>query len=115
MQDGDCMEFFAFAQARGSFLARLLKSAHIFNHDLFREKYENQARSNIEREIERLRSSEGANLVMATKTQKSVVQYELKAGGVELREMPIPEIDDDHVLLKVGAVSVCGSDIHQMH
>ncbi len=52
---------------------------------------------------------------MSVKTQKSVVQYELKAGGVELREMPIPEIDDDHVLLKVGAVSVCGSDIHQMH
>ena len=33
--------------------------------------------------------------------------------AVELREIPIPEIDDFDVLLEVGAVSVCGSDVHQ--
>ena len=34
---------------------------------------------------------------------------------VELREIPVPEIGDDDVLLQVGAVSVCGSDVHQCH
>jgi L-iditol 2-dehydrogenase len=44
-----------------------------------------------------------------------VVQFDLKPHSVELRELPIPEIDDYDVLLRVGAVSVCGSDIHQYH
>ena len=30
-----------------------------------------------------------------------------------MREIGIPEIEDDDVLLEVGAVSVCGSDVHQ--
>jgi len=33
--------------------------------------------------------------------------------SVELREVPLPSIGDDDVLLAVGAVSVCGSDVHQ--
>jgi alcohol dehydrogenase/L-iditol 2-dehydrogenase len=45
----------------------------------------------------------------------AVVHYALEPGAVELREIPIPEIDDDQVLLQVGAVSVCGSDVHQAH
>jgi len=52
---------------------------------------------------------------MTTATMPAVVQYDIKPGCVELRQMPIPEIDDDHALLRVGAVSVCGSDIHQYH
>jgi L-iditol 2-dehydrogenase len=44
-----------------------------------------------------------------------VVQYDLKPHSVELREVPIPEIGEDEVLLAVGAVSVCGSDVHQYH
>ena len=44
-----------------------------------------------------------------------LVQHKLEPHAVELREMPVPEIDDDEVLLKVGGVSVCGSDIHQYH
>ena len=47
-------------------------------------------------------------------TQPAVVQFDLRPLAVELREIPIPDIDDDHVLLEVGAVSVCGSDVHQM-
>jgi threonine dehydrogenase-like Zn-dependent dehydrogenase len=43
----------------------------------------------------------------------AVVQYGLEAGKVELREVPVPAIDEDEVLLRVGAVGVCGSDIHQ--
>ncbi len=45
----------------------------------------------------------------------AVVQYELTPGAVEVREMPIPEISEDEVLLHVGGVSVCGSDVHQYH
>ena len=33
--------------------------------------------------------------------------------SVELRDVPLPEIGENDVLLKVGAVSVCGSDLHQ--
>ena len=36
----------------------------------------------------------------------AVVQYALEPGAVELREIAVPEIDDDQVLLAVGAVSV---------
>jgi alcohol dehydrogenase/L-iditol 2-dehydrogenase len=48
-------------------------------------------------------------------SQPAVVQYALTPLAVELREMPVPEIGDDDVLLQVGAVSVCGSDVHQFH
>jgi alcohol dehydrogenase/L-iditol 2-dehydrogenase len=44
-----------------------------------------------------------------------VVQYDLKPHSVELRELPVPEIGEEEVLLQVGAVSVCGSDVHQYH
>ena len=50
-----------------------------------------------------------------TQTMTGVVQYDLKPHSVELREMPVPEIGEDDVLLAVGAVSVCGSDVHQYH
>jgi alcohol dehydrogenase/L-iditol 2-dehydrogenase len=46
-------------------------------------------------------------------TQPAVVQYALEPLAVELREIDVPGIDDDEVLLEVGAVSVCGSDVHQ--
>ncbi len=45
----------------------------------------------------------------------AVVQYDLTPGSVEVREMAIPEIAEDEVLLRVGGVSVCGSDVHQYH
>ena len=46
-------------------------------------------------------------------TQKAVVQYALTPQAVELREVPVPEIGPTDVLLQVGGVSVCGSDVHQ--
>lgn len=49
------------------------------------------------------------------KTQHAVVQYALAPMSVELREIPIPEIGAADVLLAVGAVSVCGSDVHQAY
>jgi L-iditol 2-dehydrogenase len=48
-------------------------------------------------------------------TQAAVVQYGLEPLEVELREVPVPEIGESDVLLQVGAVSVCGSDVHQFH
>jgi len=50
-----------------------------------------------------------------SETMSGVVQYELAPGAVELRELPTPDIGEEDVLLQVGAVSVCGSDVHQYH
>ena len=48
-------------------------------------------------------------------THAAVVHYALEPLAVELREIPVPEIGEGDVLLQVGAVSVCGSDVHQAH
>ncbi len=48
-------------------------------------------------------------------SQPAVVQFDIKPHAVALREVPVPDIGDDDVLLAVGAVSVCGSDVHQAH
>jgi L-iditol 2-dehydrogenase len=50
-----------------------------------------------------------------TEVMTGLVQYELQPQAVELRELAVPEVGEDDVLLRVGAVSVCGSDIHQYH
>lgn len=47
--------------------------------------------------------------------QQAVVHYALEPLAVELRDVAVPEIGDDDVLLRVGAVSVCGSDVHQAY
>jgi alcohol dehydrogenase/L-iditol 2-dehydrogenase len=49
------------------------------------------------------------------RTYPAVVHYALEPLAVEVREVPIPEIGSEDVLLEVGAVSVCGSDVHQAH
>jgi alcohol dehydrogenase/L-iditol 2-dehydrogenase len=44
----------------------------------------------------------------------AVVHKELRPGGVELAEVPAPQAPaPDEVILRVGGVSVCGSDVHQ--
>jgi alcohol dehydrogenase/L-iditol 2-dehydrogenase len=48
-------------------------------------------------------------------THPAVVHYALAPQAVELREVPVPAVGDHDVLLEVGAVSVCGSDVHQAH
>ena len=45
----------------------------------------------------------------------AVVNFENIKGAVELREIERPVIGEEDVLLKVCAVSVCGSDLHQWH
>jgi alcohol dehydrogenase/L-iditol 2-dehydrogenase len=53
---------------------------------------------------------------MSESSMAAVVQYALKPGAVELREVPAPgEPADDEVLLRIHAVGVCGSEIHQYH
>ncbi|MBI4660495.1 MAG: zinc-binding dehydrogenase [Verrucomicrobia bacterium] len=42
-----------------------------------------------------------------------LVNYAVAPRSVELREVPIPKIGPKDVLLKVEAVSICGSDLHQ--
>ena len=46
---------------------------------------------------------------------RALVQYGLRPGEVELRDVPLPEVTEDSVLLRVDAVGICGSDIHQVH
>src|SRR5687768_3874828 len=48
-------------------------------------------------------------------THAAVVHYALQPHAVELRQIPVPEIGEGEVLLQVGGVSVCGSDVHQAH
>lgn len=43
----------------------------------------------------------------------AVVNYAPEKGSVELRELDIPLIGEDDVLLQVENVGVCGSDLHQ--
>jgi threonine dehydrogenase-like Zn-dependent dehydrogenase len=41
----------------------------------------------------------------------SLVKYGLGEGETELRDMPVPEIGDDDLLIEVKAAGICGSDI----
>ena len=45
------------------------------------------------------------------KTSRAIVQTGPRA--LELREFPLPEIDDDSALLRVEACGICGSDVEQ--
>lgn len=46
-------------------------------------------------------------------TMPALVNYERTPLAVELREVAVPAIGEKDVLLRVRAVSVCGSDLHQ--
>ncbi len=52
-------------------------------------------------------------MLMKTETMPALVNYAREPYSVDLRDVPVPEIGDSDVLLRVGAVSVCGSDLHQ--
>jgi len=43
---------------------------------------------------------------------RALVKTAPGAGNLELREVPVPEIDADEVLLEVAACGICGSDLH---
>ncbi|WHH59366.1 zinc-binding dehydrogenase [Petroclostridium sp. X23] len=46
---------------------------------------------------------------------KAVVKYDNVDGATELREVPIPEIGPNDVLVKVAYIGICGSDPHMHH
>ena len=48
-------------------------------------------------------------------TMPAVVQYEMKKGAVELRDLAVPEPGEGEIVLRVRGVGVCGSDVHQYH
>jgi len=45
--------------------------------------------------------------------ESAVVNYGPEPGAVDLRQLAVPPHGEDEVLLDVGAVGVCGSDVHQ--
>jgi len=45
--------------------------------------------------------------------QKSRVTVLVGPKKIEVREVPIPEINDDEVLVKVEQVGICGTDVHE--
>jgi len=50
-----------------------------------------------------------------TDTMPGVVNYAPEALSVEMRDVPIPTVGEEDVLLEVRAVGVCGSDLHQYY
>ena len=46
---------------------------------------------------------------------RAVVKYGRQPGNVAVQEVPEPTITPEQVLVEVGAVGVCGSDIHLWH
>ncbi len=46
-------------------------------------------------------------------TMPALVNFARDPLSVEMREVPVPAIGEGDVLLRVGAVSVCGSELHQ--
>src|SRR5690606_35938849 len=50
---------------------------------------------------------------MSSIKNAAVVNYSEQKYSVEIREIPVPEIGDEDILLEVVNVGVCGSDLHQ--
>ncbi|NND07892.1 MAG: zinc-binding dehydrogenase [Saprospiraceae bacterium] len=46
-------------------------------------------------------------------TMPAVVNYSIDKGSVELRDLEIPQIESNDVLIEVANIGVCGSDLHQ--
>ena len=46
---------------------------------------------------------------------KALVKYQKGNGFVEIREVPVPVLEEDEVLIRVSACGICGSDIHIFH
>ena len=46
------------------------------------------------------------------KTMKAIVKARAEHGGLEIREVPVPEIGKNDVLVKMRKVGICGTDLH---
>lgn len=49
------------------------------------------------------------------KTMKAVVKYDNVAGATEVREVPVPSIGPEDVLVETAYIGICGSDPHMHH
>lgn len=49
------------------------------------------------------------------KTMKAVVKYDNVAGATEVRDVPVPSIGPDDVLVETAYIGICGSDPHMHH
>ena len=49
------------------------------------------------------------------KMMKAVVKYDNVAGATEVREVPVPTIGPDDVLVETAYIGICGSDPHMHH
>ncbi len=50
------------------------------------------------------------------KEKEKMLQQVMTAPGViEFKEVPVPQVEDDQVLIKIMKIGVCGSDIHVYH
>ena len=57
----------------------------------------------------------GKFTVQTCESMIGLVNYAKEPCSAELREIQVPEIDEEDVLLSVKAVGICGSDLHQYH
>jgi threonine 3-dehydrogenase len=46
------------------------------------------------------------------KTMRAVVKVKGELGGTEFRDVPVPEVGPNDVLIKVKVASICGTDVH---
>lgn len=51
---------------------------------------------------------------MSQETMQALIQWGPAAGDMALREILVPNTGEDEVLLRVAAVGVCGTDVHQL-
>ena len=51
---------------------------------------------------------------LKTKTMEAVVKTEAGYDNMKLKQIPIPEVTGDKVLLKVAYTGICGTDIHKI-
>jgi len=52
---------------------------------------------------------------MSKKTMTALVKTAKGQGLIELREVPVPEISDNEVLIEIKAAGICATDIHIFH
>ncbi len=52
---------------------------------------------------------------MAEKSMLALVKTGKGKGFVELREVPVPRIEENEVLIEIKAAGICGSDLHIYH
>lgn len=51
----------------------------------------------------------------STRTMTALVNFASAPGSVALRDVPVPKPERGDVLVRVRAVGICGSDLHQYH